>query len=1100
MFSYVAKSLLSKTLQTFLRKYLENIELESISYGSSTSSSDNASGSSGWGVRLSNVKLREGMELMKLPGKRKRTVVVTKKVKRRGKKRSDGNRQSKKNQAEKITRNTQSSGAVRRSKSNGCIVESIDKQINADTMPCSEYRKRSMSNDSEFDYFSSAPSTPVQQRTVLCGAPLSFCSGGKAKKAAIKIQEVDADLPALPFDDCKAQSCMQEADTSATPQQQADKKDGSQHNNHSIFRNDHDSQDDDDSDEDSRADSVIEVKEECVIEDTMSLVVGAGGVIGTLNIRLVGKELHVTVEDAHLIIEALPMGEVAKENKDKDNTVNGEPKSHLRSDSTLSEASVESTTDVNTDENTSFGEKIKKKSILARYLSIIPHLFLRDCRVSLILPGEDDLNGDDESTTHSVGDCTVFECGIDFLSVTSGDDFLDVLQLETGNQVRKSAASRTTETNATSNGFRSNDAERQNHNTNNIFSRKRIRTGKGPEGGLWLKIHPPNDRHAGFTKKNRHNQDGWARQRFLDSSGYFFFQCSGVDLHARMLSEVKDEPTDEIAAAWGSEYDDYTIDSMLFGVDYVDPISLTRHQIRERMKRERLEYTTTNKSRIDTDANGIQHIPFASNFHWISQHAHRKDCSSIHLPLNECHHCWNACLLKDSDDDSPMDGKMPLPGFVFYLSVVDPLELNIDRNNLEAISYVISLFSDNQASCQRATEVDANTQHLIQSSQMKKTVSKEKSCQDEDDSFPKLMQPDSTYLSGIHLSKVIVRVHAMRPLPHDDSGLHFRYWQFLLQSLCLEEQQIDSDEMSIRDMTCHAGRIECTDFLGVCERHLLIAGSQHHFRLPFTASKVLDVSLPVVLDSCALHARLIVCGYGKANELGNVSSTPNTAFVDVKAGSTDINIDSNLFTEISSSTCEAMLILFPESREEKKKTQNTATPTDANTQCNSRKELSWLFQILTKGCRVSYYPVIRLNIPETDFSGKFGSGGLSFDTLLKGLGLKYGLQKQSSPEQFPLCSLPETLRMHILVFIDDLSPLERVLNIHSKKNVSIFLRSHAINKKLTAMKDSREKAVSKCQKNGNRREILLKRLLELKDDALENLLTAHHKLTDVNLS
>jgi hypothetical protein len=447
-----------------------------------------------------------------------------------------------------------------------------------------------------------------------------------------------------------------------------------------------------------------------------------------------------------------------------------------------------------------------------------------------------------------------------------------------------------------------------------------------------------------------------------------------------------------------------------------------------------------------------------------------------------------------------MDGKMPLPGFVFHLSVADPLELNVDRNNLEAFSYAISLFSDNEASVQRTAGADSNTQHLMQSSPMKKSVNKQESCQNKDESFPKFMQPDSTYLSGIHLSKVIVRVHAMRSRPYNDSGLHFRYWQVFLQSLCLEEQQIDSDEMFIRDVTCHAGRIECTDFTGVCERHLLIAGSQDNFRLPFTASKVLDVSLPVVLDTCAVHTRLIMCGSGKADELGSVLSMPHTAFVNVRAGSTNINVDSNLFFEMSSSATEAMLVLFPGSTEEKKKEQNTTKPSFDNTQCSSRKELSWLFRVSAKGGHVSYDPFIELNIPDTDFDGRIGPGGLSFDTFLKGVGVKYGLQKQSSPQQFPLCSLPETLRMHILVFIDDLSPLERVLNINSKKNVSVFLRSHAINKKLTTMKDCRGKTVFKREENANRREILLKRLLELEDDALENLLTTHYKLTDDNLS
>lgn len=56
-------SLLSKTLQTFLSKYLSDVDVEGVALPS-------VYDGSGWGVRLSNVKLREGVQLLKeLPGK-----------------------------------------------------------------------------------------------------------------------------------------------------------------------------------------------------------------------------------------------------------------------------------------------------------------------------------------------------------------------------------------------------------------------------------------------------------------------------------------------------------------------------------------------------------------------------------------------------------------------------------------------------------------------------------------------------------------------------------------------------------------------------------------------------------------------------------------------------------------------------------------------------------------------------------------------------------------------------------------------------------------------------------------------------------------------
>jgi hypothetical protein len=55
-------SLLSKTLQTFLTKYLSDVDVEAVTLPSYDGS--------GWGVRLKNVQLREGVQLMEvMPGK-----------------------------------------------------------------------------------------------------------------------------------------------------------------------------------------------------------------------------------------------------------------------------------------------------------------------------------------------------------------------------------------------------------------------------------------------------------------------------------------------------------------------------------------------------------------------------------------------------------------------------------------------------------------------------------------------------------------------------------------------------------------------------------------------------------------------------------------------------------------------------------------------------------------------------------------------------------------------------------------------------------------------------------------------------------------------
>ena len=69
MLRSAAMTLLSKTLLTFLYKYLSDVDVEGVEMPSLYGSTEGPG--SGWGVRLSNVKLREGAELYTLPGSKK---------------------------------------------------------------------------------------------------------------------------------------------------------------------------------------------------------------------------------------------------------------------------------------------------------------------------------------------------------------------------------------------------------------------------------------------------------------------------------------------------------------------------------------------------------------------------------------------------------------------------------------------------------------------------------------------------------------------------------------------------------------------------------------------------------------------------------------------------------------------------------------------------------------------------------------------------------------------------------------------------------------------------------------------------------------------
>ena len=167
---------------------------------------------------------------------------------------------------------------------------------------------------------------------------------------------------------------------------------------------------------------------------------------------------------------------------------------------------------------------------------------------------------------------------------------------------------------------------------------------------------------------------------------------------------------------------------------------------------------------------------------------------------------------------------MPLPGFVFCLSISDPLEVNVDLCSLQSLGYINSLFTaKNQAPCEEQGSNSSNTvgNESKKSGQLYATQS---STDFDEESFPSYMQPHTMYLSSLSVSNITIRVQAIRPT-YEANYFQFRFWQFEGKSIHYEESQIDADEQFLRDATFHVGSIECRDFTGVCEKSLVsIAG------------------------------------------------------------------------------------------------------------------------------------------------------------------------------------------------------------------------------------------------------------------------------------
>ncbi len=1110
MFSYVAKSLLNKTLRAFLRKYLENIELESINYGygSSSSSSKSAdskadtskggeSTSSGWGVRLSNVKLREGMELVKLPGKYKQKRVITRK------------RKVKKNREKFCPNSDFAPTPVAKNSATG-ITQSEDRRRgdesrrvlqahhptvvdDSDISTCEDHTMETIASvsrrDSESGYCSSTSTSPIQSNRLLCRLP-SNCMSVSTKEAEKWQSETESnDILAD-----ESESCTEDLDDHLN----ALLSDYSE----SMLPNNYIEGEDDD--------IYIEIDEEVVIEEDLSLVVGAGGSIGTLNIRYIGNDLHVTIEDAHLIVEAVPTNEP---NQKDDKEAATSPRSNAKHD-LPSVSNVDLPTEPTEQKKSTIGEKIEEKSMIARYLSLIPHLFLRDCRLTLIFPEE---TGYDDNAPNSCDDCTILEFGIDFLSVTSGDDFVDTLRVDNehqtteGTQLKPQPQPNLSEpiTYDTPNSYYCASSQRSQ---TNVFSRKRIRTGKGPDGGVWLKIQPPLGKNIQQRRIRQQKGFAWARERFLDFSQSFFLRCSGFDCQARLLADRVDVVHDA-SYAWSNEYDEYTLDSMLFGVDYVDPMSLARHQIKENMKKSEYLKSEPPDIVIDVDSNGIQSIPFASNHHWIAQRTHRSHCKSSHLPLNQCYSCLSKCAQSESVTSTPsidrirernMNKLMPLPGFVFCLSISDPLEMNVDISSIQSLGYINSLFTArNQQSCEEKGSFPTSSVgiRLEKISDPNDTIS---STYIDEESFPSFMQPHAVYLSSLSVSNLTIRVEAIRQTCKSNY-YHFRFWQFQCKSIYYEESQIDAEEQFVRDATIHVGSMECRDFTGVSEKTLFnVAGDEDtknavpiggsgNVILPCTAARVIGaVHLASKnqrsSNSYAVHLRLLQSDFPSTEASQKLVSNSKVNYVDLRMGLTKIDVDDKLIGDVSDAINEATSILF----------QNTSEIKGEIPDCDSKRALTWLCQVSMEGGNVSYTPQIRMMIPRSPLRLRMGPEGFSFETLLHSLSIEYGsysFEKPTAPSIMLFCSLPESLRMHILLYLNDLSPLEEVLNVKMKKQ-SLFLRSHALSKRLASIPRSPlslEKTLSTLE--NIRRHQLLDRLQSLETDSLEALLAMHMRST-----
>ena len=291
--------------------------------------------------------------------------------------------------------------------------------------------------------------------------------------------------------------------------------------------------------------------------------------------------------------------------------------------------------------------------------------------------------------------------------------------------------------------------------------------------------------------------------------------------------------------------------------------------------------------------------------------------------------------------------------------------------------------------------------------------------------------------------------------------------------------------------------MECKDCSGVNEKSLLTAGIDSDTRidsgtmgdanevhLPFSAARVLGVHPFSAVDkqsnSYAAHMRFI------RSDVPSILA-PKVRYVNLQTGMVDVDLDATLSGDISTASSEAKSIIFGSGSSTKAKKSKSNTKSDS---CDSHT----LIQVSTKGGTLSYKPKIKMKIPESKYRMRNGAdSGTSFETFLRELRVEYGsyaFEQHTPPSIMHLCSLPESLRMHILLYLDDLTPLERVLHIKRRKS-SAFLRSHAVNKSLTKLALSAKDMVHSQTDAIRRRNTVLSQLQSLDVDSLEALLAMH---------